>query len=77
MSALGQKQTLGDVRPMSALPLKPDIGERDCHVRSVPKPESCGVAKRQSPDDLGANGEALVEIARSYAVNQSMISRLA
>jgi hypothetical protein len=33
MSALGQKQTLGKVRLMSALPPKADIAERDRHVR--------------------------------------------
>src|SRR5215469_4147163 len=37
MSALGQKRTLSSVRPMSALPPKADIGERDCHVRFVPE----------------------------------------
>jgi hypothetical protein len=36
MSALGQKQTLRGVRPMSALPLKADIDEHDEHVRFVP-----------------------------------------
>jgi len=37
MSALGQKRTLQSVRPMSALPPKADIIERDPHVRFVPK----------------------------------------
>jgi hypothetical protein len=37
MSALGQKQTLGNVQPMSALHPKADIGERDWHVCFVPK----------------------------------------
>ena len=36
-SALGQKQTFSDVSAMSALPPKADIGERDWHVRFVPK----------------------------------------
>ena len=36
MSALGQKQTFGNVRLMSALPPKADIAERDWHVRFVP-----------------------------------------
>jgi len=36
MSALGQKQTLQSVRPMSALPPKADIAESDWHVRFVP-----------------------------------------
>ena len=37
MSALGQKQTSGKVRLMSALPPKADIAENDWHVRFVPK----------------------------------------
>jgi hypothetical protein len=39
MSALGQKQTLGNVQPMSALPPKADIRFRDRHVRFVPEAE--------------------------------------
>ena len=37
MSALGQKQTLQSVRPMSALPPKADIGTQPRDVRFVPK----------------------------------------
>ena len=37
MSALGQKQTFGPRKSMSALPPKVDIVERDRHVRFVPK----------------------------------------
>src|SRR5215469_2004615 len=37
MSALGQKQTLGKVRLMSALPPKADIGTQPRNVRFVPK----------------------------------------
>jgi hypothetical protein len=37
MSALGHKQILKRLRPMSALPPKADIAERDCDVRFVPK----------------------------------------
>src|SRR5262249_6761801 len=37
MSALGQKQTLEDLRLMSALPPKADIGTRSRNVRYVPK----------------------------------------
>src|SRR5262249_48084263 len=37
MSALGQKQTLQSVRPMSALPPKADMDQRGCDVRFVPK----------------------------------------
>ena len=33
MSALGQKRTLGQLRAMSALPPKADIGERDRQER--------------------------------------------
>jgi len=39
MSALGQKQTLRGVRPMSALPPKADIAEHHRHVRFVPIPD--------------------------------------
>jgi len=39
MSALGQKRTLSRFNPMSALPPKADIVERDRHVRFVPKPD--------------------------------------
>ena len=37
MSALGQKQTLGMVRLMSALPPKADMDHDGCDVRFVPK----------------------------------------
>jgi hypothetical protein len=37
MSALGQKQTLGKVRLMSALPPKADIETQSRDVRFVPK----------------------------------------
>jgi hypothetical protein len=37
MSALGEKQTLQSVRPMSALPPKADIVECEGDVRFVPK----------------------------------------
>jgi hypothetical protein len=54
MSALGQKQTLGKVRLMSALPPKADIAERDWNVRFVPKADSRTAANnRQSR--LGAD----------------------
>ena len=36
-SALGQKQTLRCIQPMSALPPKADIGERNWDVRFVPE----------------------------------------
>jgi hypothetical protein len=36
MSALGQKRTLRLVGPMSALPPKAGIDQRNCHVRFVP-----------------------------------------
>jgi hypothetical protein len=44
MSALGQKRTLKRLHPMSALPPKADINERYCHVRFVPKADSCTAA---------------------------------
>ena len=47
MSALGQKQTLADVRVMSALPPKADIGTQPRDVRFVPKADiaRCAAAK--------------------------------
>jgi len=49
-SALGQKQTLEQVRVMSALPPKADIGTRPCDVRFVPKADilRCGKKRRYS-----------------------------
>jgi hypothetical protein len=44
MSALGQKRTLMRLDPMSALPPKADIAERDYHVRFVPIADSCTAA---------------------------------
>src|SRR5215831_16601644 len=44
MSAMGQKQTLPDISAISALPPKADIAERECHVRFVPKADSCTAA---------------------------------
>jgi hypothetical protein len=41
MSALGHKQTLSLRNAMSALPPKADIDRRNCHVRFVPKADSC------------------------------------
>jgi hypothetical protein len=41
MSALGHKRTFRDFGPMSALPPKADIAERDCHVRFVLKADLC------------------------------------
>src|SRR5262249_46635168 len=45
MSALGQKRTSPNVRPMSALPPKADIRYGDRHVRFVPKAD-IGIAYR-------------------------------
>jgi len=44
MSALGQKQTLRQLQPMSALPPKADIGTQLRDVRFVPKADilRCG-----------------------------------
>jgi hypothetical protein len=41
MSALGQKQTSEQVRAMSALPPKADIGTQPPDVRFVPEAHSC------------------------------------
>jgi len=50
MSALGQKRTLGNVAPMSALPPKAGIGIRSRHVRFVPKADilRCSKERRYS-----------------------------
>jgi hypothetical protein len=53
MSALGQKQTLEPLHPMSALPPIADIGEHDRHVRFVPKADICSAAKEGLFDHLG------------------------
>ena len=47
MSALGQKQTLGKVRLMSALPPKADIETQSRDVRFVPKADIMRCSKRQ------------------------------
>src|SRR6516165_9650940 len=39
-SALGHKRTFRDVQPMSALPPKADIRQRNCDVRFVPKADN-------------------------------------
>jgi hypothetical protein len=41
-SNLGHKQTFRQVRVMSALPPKADVGERDRHVRFVPEADIQG-----------------------------------
>src|SRR6516162_6665833 len=50
MSALGQKRTLGQVRAMSALPPKADIGTQPRDVRFVPKADipRCSEDRRHS-----------------------------
>ena len=61
MSALGQKQTLGHVRVMSALPPKADITAAQTNVRFLPKADSCSAANSgwrlefggPSPSQLG------------------------
>src|SRR5262252_2492838 len=45
MSALGQKQTLGKARLMSALPPKADMVQHGRDVCFVPKADSCSAAK--------------------------------
>ena len=50
MSALGQTQTLADVRAMSALPPIADIETQPWNVRFVPKADivRCGKERRYS-----------------------------
>src|SRR6516225_6026331 len=57
MSALGQKQTLQTVTPMSALPPKADIGTRSRHVRFVRKADSCSATILLLFDHLVGTGE--------------------
>jgi hypothetical protein len=52
MSALGQKQTLRRKKPMSALPPKADIGQRDCDVRFVPNADITQCSKLHLLDHL-------------------------
>ena len=53
MSVLGQKQTLGHLRLMSALPPKADIGTQPRDVRFVPKAD---IARNQSGFGNGTRG---------------------
>src|SRR5262249_4207482 len=46
MSALGQKQTSGHLRSMSALPPKADIGTQSRDVRFVPKADQVRCSKK-------------------------------
>ena len=52
MSALGQKQTSGYLRSMSALPPKADIGSARRDVRFVPKADSRAAANCRLFDHL-------------------------
>jgi len=47
MSALGQKQTLRHLKPMSALPPKADIGTQPRDVRFVPKADILHCSKER------------------------------
>jgi hypothetical protein len=57
MSALGQKQTSGHVRVMSALPPKADIGTQSRNVRFVPLADLCSAANGSLFDHLVGAGE--------------------
>jgi hypothetical protein len=58
MSALGQKQTLQDVRTMSALPPKADIDQHGSDVRFVPKADIVHRSKKsiRGPHNNGCGG---------------------
>jgi hypothetical protein len=45
MSPMGQKRTFWNVRPMSALPPKADIGTQSRNVRFVPCVDGCELAR--------------------------------
>jgi hypothetical protein len=65
MSALGQKQTSGHVRVMSALPRKADIANAMRNVRFVPKadigvePVKCPLSRRIIGGDIENKEEGL------------------
>src|SRR5262249_2523437 len=62
MSALGQKQTLRSVRPMSALPPKVDIGTQSWNVRFVPKADIPRCGKKREIGGGARSATALVRI---------------
>src|SRR5262249_60127248 len=62
MSALGQKQTLGDFRLMSALPPKADIGTQPRDVRFVPKADIPRCGKKREIGGGARSATALVRI---------------
>ena len=57
MSALGQKRTFHQFRPMSALPPKADIPVRNYNVRFVPKADILRCGKNALFDHLVSNAE--------------------
>jgi hypothetical protein len=58
MSALGQKQTFRNVRPMSAIHPKGDIAERKRHVCFVPKADIRHAYLTRSPRRRGQAARA-------------------
>jgi hypothetical protein len=67
MSALGHKQTFRDVRPMSALPPKADIGSTCQDVRFVPIAD---IALLRAFSALG-EGQKIRKLQRSRATQRS------
>jgi hypothetical protein len=59
MSQLGHKQTLRDVRAMSALPPKADISWRDSNVRFVPCMDGARGAREKSDLSAKRSGAAM------------------
>jgi hypothetical protein len=57
MSALGQKQTLQGVNPMSALPATADIGTQSWNVRFVPKADMGGLSHSDQASPLASRGD--------------------
>ena len=71
MSALGQKQTSGHVRVMSALPPKADIGTQRRDVRFVPIADipRCSKERRYSGNSLVRPAHMLqIELQIEYRV---------
>ena len=62
MSALGHKRTFRDAYPMSALPPKADIAERNWHVRFVPLSDIAVSAGCPMPLQSSVRGGAVLSL---------------
>ena len=62
MSDLGHKRTFRSFRPMSALPPKADLRQRNCDVRFVPKADIRIAAKNLAIRSPRRRGGGMVKI---------------